>query len=90
MGISMAQDTLQGLVDQHNGVSYKEALEEIRAYIAEVKKPSNNTASPKLPDETVEDFNRILAKYRNNMWSNEQYILDKVASFIGRELRAGA
>jgi hypothetical protein len=44
MGISIAQATLQSLVDQHNGVSYKEALEEIRAYIAEVQKPSHNSA----------------------------------------------
>jgi hypothetical protein len=45
MGISIAQATLQSLVDQHNGVSYKEALEEIRAYIADVQKTSHNTGS---------------------------------------------
>jgi hypothetical protein len=37
MGITTAQAILQSLVNEHTGVSYKEALEEIRAYIAEVQ-----------------------------------------------------
>jgi hypothetical protein len=42
MGIAIAQATLQSLVDQHNGVSYKEAIEEIRDYITKVQKNLSN------------------------------------------------
>jgi hypothetical protein len=43
-----------------------------------------NTASPKLPADTVEGFHKLLAKHRSSMWSSEQQIMDQVASFIGR------
>lgn len=46
MGIAIAQATLQSLVDEHTGVLYKEALEEIRAYIADVQ-PSSLQQMPK-------------------------------------------
>jgi hypothetical protein len=44
MGIAIAQATLQSLVNEHVGVSYKEALEEILAYIAEAEKTKHNSA----------------------------------------------
>jgi hypothetical protein len=35
VGIAIAQAALQSLVDQHVGVSYREALQEIRDYVKE-------------------------------------------------------
>lgn len=47
-------------------------------------KQAINTRSTKLPTDTVEGFHELLAKYRRNMWSSEQQIMDQVASFISR------
>ena len=51
---------------------------------AEEKFTAANKASPKLPADIVEGFHALLAKHRSNMWSNEQNIMDQVASFISR------
>jgi len=50
---------------------------------ANEKFTTHNKKNAKLPADVVEGFNKLLAKYRSNMWSSEQHIMDQVASFIG-------
>lgn len=90
MGISIAQATLQSLVDQHNGISYKEALEEIRAYIADVQKTSHNTGSPKLPT-LVEVKAHVQGKMQVAIYECiGSHVIEWVYDYICRQLRAGA
>jgi hypothetical protein len=43
-------------------------------------------AKDTLPKDVVEAFHNILAKLRSQMWSNEQHIMDQVATFISSKI----
>lgn len=68
MGIMIAQSALQSLVDEHTGISYKEALREIRYYIEEVK--SNNPKHLKDEiDAILKEFDSGRCKDRDDVWA---------------------